>query len=152
MHDVEEWEELRQLASRSDSLLAHLDYLEQLESCGDRRSRAHHWAADAAEHNRIVHGILRDHGAKTLIKSKSMLTEECGMRSYMASVGIEVIETDLGERIQQLDNEDPSHVVVPAVHKLRSESLKCFHEHWELIRTTTMFTTWPNSSDKPPDH
>ena len=65
-----------------------------------------HWARDAAEHNRIVHGILRDHGAKTLIKSKSMLTEECGFRPYMASVGIEVIETDLGERIQQLDNED----------------------------------------------
>ena len=75
--------------------------------------------ATRAEHNRIVHGILEDHGAKSLIKSKSMLTEECGFRHYMASVGIEVIETDLGERIQQLDNEDPSHVVVPAVHKLQ---------------------------------
>src|SRR5208283_4654361 len=53
--------------------------------------------------------------------SKSMLTEECGFRPYMASVGIEVIETDLGERIQQLDNEDPSHIVVPAVHKLRTD-------------------------------
>jgi len=62
-------------------------------------------ARDAAEHNKIVHGILRDHGATSLIKSKSMLTEECGFRHYMASVGIEVIETDLGERIQQLDNE-----------------------------------------------
>ena len=60
-----------------------------------------------AERNQIVHGILRDHGARSLIKSKSMLTEECGFRPYMASVGIEVIETDLGERIQQLDNEDP---------------------------------------------
>ena len=48
------------------------------------------------------------------------------MRSYMASVGIEVIETDLGERIQQLDNEDPSHVVVPAVHKLRSDVAEVF--------------------------
>ena len=85
-----------------------------------------HWARDAAEHNRIVHGILRDHGAKSLIKSKSMLTEECGFRHYMASVGIEVIETDLGERIQQLDNEDPSHVVVPAVHKLRTDVAEVF--------------------------
>jgi L-lactate dehydrogenase complex protein LldF len=50
-----------------------------------------------------------------------MLTEECGFRHYMASVGTDVIETDLGERIQQLDNEDPSHVVVPAVHKLRTD-------------------------------
>src|SRR6202011_4477357 len=76
---------------------------------------------DAAEHNRIVHDILRDHGAKTLIKSKSMLTEECGFRPYMAAAGIEVIETDLGERIQQLDDEPPSHIVVPAVHKLRGD-------------------------------
>src|ERR1700756_1079915 len=55
-----------------------------------------------------------------------MLTEECGFRAYMASVGIEVIETDLGERIQQLDNEDPSHVVVPAVHKLRTDVADVF--------------------------
>jgi L-lactate dehydrogenase complex protein LldF len=61
-----------------------------------------------------------------LIKSKSMLTEECGFRPYMASVGIVVIETDLGERIQQLDNEDPSHVVVPAVHKLRTDVAEVF--------------------------
>jgi L-lactate utilization protein LutB len=55
-----------------------------------------------------------------------MLTEECGFRHYMASVGIEVIETDLGERIQQLDHEDPSHVVVPAVHKLRTDVAEVF--------------------------
>jgi L-lactate dehydrogenase complex protein LldF len=64
-------------------------------------------------------------GAKSLIKSKSMLTEECGFRAYMASVGIEVIETYLGERIQ-LDNEDPSHVAVPAVHKLRTDIAEVF--------------------------
>ncbi|MBO0718847.1 MAG: lactate utilization protein, partial [Rhizobiales bacterium] len=122
MHHIPEWEELRSLASAiKEHTLTHLDeYLDQFEA----RARANgihvHWARDAAEHNRIVHGILNDHGAKSLIKSKSMLTEECGFRHYMASVGIEVIETDLGERIQQLDNEDPSHVVVPAVHKLRT--------------------------------
>src|SRR5207244_12344845 len=85
-----------------------------------------HCARDAAEHSQLVHGILRDHGAKSLIKSKSMLTEDCGFRHYIASVGIEVIETDLGERIQQLDNEDPSHVVVPAVHKLRTDVAEVF--------------------------
>ena len=79
-----------------------------------------------------------DHGAKTLIKSKSMLTEECGFRPYMASVGIEVIETDLGERIQQLDNEDPSHVVVPAVHKLRTDVAEVFAK---------TIGTDPNNSD-----
>ena len=128
MHGVEEWEELRELASQiKQHTLAHLDrYLEQFEAAATANGVTVHWAADAAEHNRIVHGILRDHGARTLIKSKSMLTEECGMRSYMASVGIEVIETDLGERIQQLDNEDPSHVVVPAVRKLRGDVAEVF--------------------------
>jgi L-lactate dehydrogenase complex protein LldF len=105
----------------------HLDeYLDQFEANARANGIHVHWARDAAEHNRIVHGILRDHGAKSLIKSKSMLTEECGFRPYMASVGIEVIETDLGERIQQLDNEDPSHVVVPAVHKLRTDVAEVF--------------------------
>ena len=100
--------------------LTHLDeYLEQFEANARANGIHVHWARDAAEHNQIVHGILRDHGAKSLVKSKSMLTEECGFRPYHGIGGIEVIETDLGERIQQLDNEDPSHVVVPAVHKLR---------------------------------
>jgi L-lactate dehydrogenase complex protein LldF len=55
-----------------------------------------------------------------------MLTEECGLREHLTAAGVEVVETDLGERIQQLDGEDPSHVVVPAVHKLRSDVAKVF--------------------------
>jgi L-lactate dehydrogenase complex protein LldF len=128
MHGIAEWEELRSLASAiKEHTLTHLDeYLEQFEANARSNGITVHWARDAAEHNRIVHGILKERGAKSLIKSKSMLTEECGFRAYMASVGIEVIETDLGERIQQLDNEDPSHVVVPAVHKLRTDVAEVF--------------------------
>ncbi|HYZ33810.1 MAG TPA: lactate utilization protein B, partial [Crenalkalicoccus sp.] len=128
MHGIPEWEELRSLASAiKEHTLTHLDeYLEQFESNARSNGVHVHWAKDAAEHNRIVHGILKDHGARSLIKSKSMLTEECGFRPYMAAAGIEVIETDLGERIQQLDNEDPSHVVVPAVHKLRTDVAEVF--------------------------
>ena len=128
MHGIVEWEELRALASSiKEHALVHLDeYLELFEGNARRNGVHVHWAKDAAEHNHIVHGILNDHGAKSLIKSKSMLTEECGFRHYMASVGIEVIETDLGERIQQLDNENPSHVVVPAVHKLRADVAEVF--------------------------
>ena len=85
-----------------------------------------HWAKDGDEHNRIVLAILREAGARTLIKSKSMLTEECGMREFLVESGIDVTETDLGERIQQLDNEAPSHVVVPSVHKLRSDVAEVF--------------------------
>src|SRR5277367_3009962 len=128
MHGIPEWEELRALASSiKEHTLVHLDqYLEQFEANAKANGVHVHWAHNAEEHNHIVHGILKDHGAKSLIKSKSMLTEECGFRPYMASVGIEVIETDLGERIQQLDNEDPSHVVVPAVHKLRTGVAEVF--------------------------
>ena len=92
MHGIAEWEELRSLASAiKEHTLTHLDqYLEQFEDNARSHGVHVHWARDAAEHNRIVHGILRDHGAKSLIKSKSMLTEECGFRHYMASVGIEV--------------------------------------------------------------
>src|SRR6266576_2624612 len=97
MHGIEEWEELRALASAvKEHTLTHLDeYLEQFEAKARANGVHVHWAKDAAEHNRIVHSILKDHGAKSLIKSKSMLTEECGFRHYMAAAGIEVIETDL---------------------------------------------------------
>jgi len=128
MHAIPEWEELRSLASAiKEHTLTHLDeHLDQFETNARSNGIQVHWAKDAAEHNHIVHDILRDRGAKSLIKSKSMLTEECGFRHYMASVGIDVIETDLGERIQQLDKEDPSHVVVPAVHKLRTDVAQVF--------------------------
>ena len=137
---IPEWEELRALASSiKEHTLVHLDeYLEQFEANAKANGVHIHWAYNAAEHNHIVHGILKDHGAKSLIKSKSMLTEECGFRPFMASVGIEVTESDLGERIQQLDNEDPSHVVVPAVHKLRTDVAAVF------ART---IGTDPNDSD-----
>jgi L-lactate dehydrogenase complex protein LldF len=85
-----------------------------------------HWARDAAEHNQVVHDILAARGAKTLVKAKSMLTDECDMRPFLEQRGIQVIETDLGERIQQLDDEPPSHIVVPAVHKLRSDVAAVF--------------------------
>lgn len=142
MRGIAEWEELRSLASAiKEHTLTHLDeYLEQFEANARANGIQVHWARDAAEHNRIVHGILNDHGTKSLIKSKSMLTEECGFRPYMASVGIEVVETDLGERIQQLDNEDPSHVVVPAVHKLRTDVAGVF---------SRTIGTDPDNSDVP---
>ena len=61
-----------------------------------------HWAKDAEEHNEIVLRILRQHDARNLIKSKSMLTEECHMNEFLMSKGIDVVESDLGERILQL--------------------------------------------------
>jgi len=120
---IPEWEQLRQLASDiKEHTLTHLaDYLEEFERNAVKNGVKVHWARDAAEHNQIVYEILAAMEAKTLVKSKSMLTEECDMRPFLERRGIEVIETDLGERIQQLDDEPPSHIVVPAVHKLRGD-------------------------------
>jgi len=122
-HGIAEWEELRNLASAiKEHTLSHLaDYLEQFEAQAIKNGAHVHWARDASEHNQAVYDILAAHDAKTLVKSKSMLTDECEMRPFLETRGIKVIETDLGERIQQLDDEPPSHIVVPAVHKLRGD-------------------------------
>jgi L-lactate dehydrogenase complex protein LldF len=127
-HAIPEWEELRQLASDiKEHTLAHLaDYLVQFERNAIANGIEVHWARDAAEHNQIVFDILSARQARLLVKSKSMLTEECDMRPFLERRGIEVIETDLGERIQQLDDEPPSHIVVPAVHKLRADVAMVF--------------------------
>jgi L-lactate dehydrogenase complex protein LldF len=123
-----EWEELRSAASAiKEHTLTHLaDYLEQFERNATANGARVHWARDAAEHNQIVFDILGAHRVRTLVKSKSMLTDECEMGPFLGQRGIAVIETDLGERIQQLDGEPPSHIVVPAVHKLRGDVAKVF--------------------------
>jgi L-lactate dehydrogenase complex protein LldF len=125
---VPEWEELRQLASAiKEHTLTHLDqYLEKFEYYATKRGAHVHWARDAAEHNQIVHGILEDHCVEELIKSKSMLQEECGMTAFLQNRGIRVIESDLGERIQQLDGQPPSHIVFPAIHKTRQDVAHLF--------------------------
>ena len=127
-YGIPEWEELRRIASGiKEHTLTHLaDYLEEFERNATRNGVVVHWAADAAEHNQIVHEILASHGATSLVKSKSMLTDECEMRPYLEARGISVIETDLGEQIQQLSNEPPSHIVVPAVHKLAADVAEVF--------------------------
>lgn len=127
-HGIPEWEELRNLASAiKEHTLSHLgDYLEQFERNATANGMRVHWARDAAEHNQIVFDLLERHGARILVKSKSMLTDECEMRPFLEARGIEIVETDLGERIQQLDDEPPSHIVVPAVHKLRADVAEVF--------------------------
>jgi L-lactate dehydrogenase complex protein LldF len=125
---VPQWEELRAMASQiKEHTLTHLDqYLEQFEANATKRGTHVHWARDAQEHNAIVHDILSGHRVRSLIKSKSMLQEECAMTPYLQKRGIEVTESDLGERIQQLSHEPPSHIVVPAIHKLRTDVAALF--------------------------
>lgn len=126
-----EWELLRETASAIKAhTMSHLaDYLEQFERQAQRLGVTVHWAKDAAEHNEIVLGILQRRGAKKLVKSKSMLTEECHLNPYLERHGIEVVDTDLGERIVQLAGEPPSHIVLPAIHKKKEDVGAIFHKH-----------------------
>jgi len=127
---VPEWEALRELASQIKlHTLSRLDeYLETFEARATANGIHVHWANDAEEHNRIVHDILQRHGVQRLVKSKSMLTEECGLNPYLEARGIDLVETDLGERIVQLQQEPPSHIVMPAIHRKKEEIGALFHE------------------------
>jgi L-lactate dehydrogenase complex protein LldF len=125
-----EWEELRERASRiKQYTMAHLgELLEEFERNAIARGAQVHWARDAAEHNRIVLEILQQHRVRRVVKSKSMLTEECHLNPYLEREGIEVVDTDLGEWIVQLRREPPSHIVLPAIHTKREEIGELFHE------------------------
>ncbi|RVU02412.1 lactate utilization protein [Mucilaginibacter limnophilus] len=131
VHGLPEWEALRETASKiKHNVLANLDtYLQQFEVNAMGNGVTVHWAADAAEHNRIVHQLLTKKRITRMVKSKSMLTEECGLNEYLAEHGIEVIDSDLGERIVQLAKEPPSHIVLPCIHKKKEEIGDLFHEH-----------------------
>ena len=128
---VPEWERLRELASAiKEHTLSRLDeYLEQFEANAVKRGIQVHWARDAAEHNAIVYEILAASNVSRIVKSKSMLTEECGLNPYLEMRGVEVVDTDLGERIVQLRGESPSHIVLPAIHLKKEDVGATFHEH-----------------------
>lgn len=130
-HAIPDWENLRQTASEiKNNVLSDLhNYLLRFEANVSANGVTVHWAADAKGHNEIVHSILKKHGINRMVKSKSMLTEECHLNDYLASNGVEVIDSDLGERIVQLANEPPSHIVLPCIHKKKEEIGDIFHEH-----------------------
>jgi L-lactate dehydrogenase complex protein LldF len=86
------------------------------------------WAADIEEAQELMLEICKTHNAKSVVKSKSMVTEEIHLNDFLAKHGIESVETDLGEYIQQLDEEPPYHIVTPAMHKSKEDVAKLFHE------------------------
>ncbi|MDB5385657.1 MAG: iron-sulfur cluster binding protein [Planctomycetaceae bacterium] len=108
--------------SIKDHTLAQLDqYLEQLERAVIQRGGHVHYAADAADAQSIVVEIARQSGVKSIVKSKSMVTEEIHLNKHLEAAGFEVTETDFGEYIIQLAGERPSHIVAPVVHKTVEE-------------------------------
>jgi len=127
---IPEWEQLRELASGiKDNVLANLaSYLEEFERNATKNGIIVHWAADSEEHNRLVLEILQQQNCTAVVKSKSILTEECHLNPYLEKNGIEVVDTDLGERIVQFLNQPPSHIVLPAIHLKKGEISELFHE------------------------
>ena len=111
--EVPEWEELRDKACAlklySNSHLEEL--LLEFEKNATANGAIVHWAKDAEEYRAIVYEILSSHGVKHFVKSKSMLAEECELNPFLIEKGIDVVESDLGERILQLMNLAPSHIV-----------------------------------------
>ncbi|PZR28347.1 MAG: 4Fe-4S ferredoxin [Citrobacter freundii] len=130
-HHLPEWEQLRQWASEiKEHTLSNLHhYLLEFEQNAVANGIQVHWAVDGADHNRIIKRIADKHGVKKIVKSKSMLTEECHLNEYLQSANIEVIDTDLGERIVQLRHEPPSHIVLPAIHLKKQDVSDTFHTH-----------------------
>lgn len=132
-HDVPEWEDLREAASQlkmySNSHLAEL--LEEFEQNATRNGAIVHWAKDADEYCYIVASLLQQHQVKHFVKSKSMLAEECGLNPYLEAQGIEVLETDLGERILQMLHRKPVHIVLPAIAVKKEEISELFCREME---------------------
>ncbi|GAA5222413.1 lactate utilization protein B [Membranihabitans marinus] len=127
---IDEWEELRETASKIKlHTLSNLHgYLEEFEANAKANGVIIHWAQTGDDLNKIVYELLDERNVPYLVKSKSMLTEECHMNQYLEERGIDVYDTDLGERIVQLAKEPPSHIVVPAMHKTKEEISDLFHK------------------------
>ncbi len=128
--ELPHWEELR-LAGEAikNRTLRHLDtYLLQLEESLTRNGAIVHWATDGAEANQIVIDITRSKGVDEVVKVKSMATQEIDLNEALEEAGIAAWETDLAELIVQLGHDRPSHILVPAIHRNRSEVREIFLE------------------------
>ncbi len=121
--ELPDWDELREAgrAIKAD-VLAHLDtYLLEFEAAVEAAGGHVHWARDAAEANAVVVDIARAHGVDEVVKVKSLTTDETKLNAALADAGIHALETDFAELILQLDGDWPSHILVPAVHRNRTE-------------------------------
>ncbi|MGN6168452.1 MAG: LutB/LldF family L-lactate oxidation iron-sulfur protein [Solirubrobacteraceae bacterium] len=126
--ELPDWEALRE-AGRAikERVLRHLDdYVLELEAAVVQAGGVVHWARDAEECNRIVCRLVAGRGAKEVVKSKSMVTEETKLNEALGEHGIRAWETDLAQLIIQLAHETPSHILVPAIHKNREEIRELF--------------------------
>jgi L-lactate dehydrogenase complex protein LldF len=128
--DPRDLQDLRNLSTaiRSRSLLNLPALLEQFEANCTRNGIKIHWAETCQQANELILGILQAKGAKTLVKGKSMVSEEMHLNAFLEKHGIEALESDLGEYIIQLDDETPSHIIMPAIHKNKNQIARQFSQ------------------------
>jgi L-lactate dehydrogenase complex protein LldF len=128
--EVPEWENLRKEASDiKDYVIENMpELIEKFTKNAKEQGIDVVFAKNAQEHNETVLKYLKEINASQIVKSKSMLTEECGLNEYLQKNGIEVTDTDLGERIVQLRGEKPSHIVLPAIHTTKEDVAEILNE------------------------
>jgi L-lactate dehydrogenase complex protein LldF len=121
--EVADWEELREAgrAIKADVMRRLDEYLLQFEESVLAAGGHVHWARDAAEANAVVLDVARRHNAWEVVKVKSLTTDEIELNEALAAGGVQAVETDFAELILQLDGDWPSHILVPAIHRNRSE-------------------------------
>ena len=110
--------------------IEHLDlYLTQFEDQITKRGAKVFWAEDSEQALNFIGDLCKEKECKSVVKSKSMVTEEIHLNDYLTSIGVESVETDLGEYIQQMDGEAPYHIVTPAMHKSKEDVAQLFNKH-----------------------
>jgi L-lactate dehydrogenase complex protein LldF len=121
--ELDDWEELREAgrAIKADLLARLDDYLLQFEEAATSAGARVHWARDAAEANAVVASVARDHAVTEVVKMKSLTTDETELNAALERDGIHALETDFAELILQLDGDWSSHILVPAIHRNRTE-------------------------------
>ena len=132
--ELPDWEELRASGSaiKDAALLALDSELERLEAAVTAAGGQVHWAKDGDEACSIVAAIARSHGVDEVVKVKSIATDEISLNERLAADGILAVETDLAELIIQLDDDFPSHILVPAIHRNRAEIRDIFRRELGL--------------------
>jgi L-lactate dehydrogenase complex protein LldF len=135
--EMSDWEALRHSGSaiKTDVMARLPELLEQFEANVTARGGAVHWATDAAEANRIVTGLVRATRQTGVLKVKSMATQEIGLNEHLGEQGIAAVETDLAELIVQLGGDTPSHILVPAIHRNRTEIRDIFLNEMSGVKT-----------------
>jgi hypothetical protein len=121
--EVPDWEALRDAgaAIKARALATLPEQLQRLEASVARAGGVVHWARDGKEANAIVAQVARAHGAREVVKVKSIATDEIGLNDALAKEGISAIKRDLAELILQLSHDRTSHILVPAIHRNRAE-------------------------------